>query len=119
MTGTVGHNGRWLRRRASEIPSGVAVLAAGSMLAALGLSACGPDVAAAKTVVRNPRAAVLELSGGGTRTATEGMTVPKGATVRTAAGGSASLVAAKRTVLLGSATAVTVVDGERETLRQG
>ena len=120
MTGTVGQAGRrWLRRRTSEVPSGVAVLAAGSMLAGLALSACGPDVAAASTVLRSPRAAVVQLAGGQTRPATEGMTVPKGATVRTAAGGSASLVAAKRTVLLGSATAVTVVDGEREQLRQG
>jgi hypothetical protein len=119
MTGRAGQGGRWLRRRASEIPSGVAVLAAGSMLSALALSACGPDVAAAKTIVRSPRAAVVELSGGGTREATDGMTVPKGATLRTAPGGSASLVAAKRTVLLGSDSAVTVVDGEREQLRQG
>src|SRR4051812_3799210 len=119
MTGRAGHNGRWLRRRTSEIPSGVAVLAAGSMLSALALSACGPDVAAAKTVVRSARLATIELSGGGSRQAVDGMTVPKGATVRTALGGSASLVAAKRTVLLGSETAVKVVDGEREQLRQG
>jgi hypothetical protein len=97
----------------------VAVLAAGSMLAALGLSACGPDVAKAATVLRGPRAATVELSDGSTRAATEGMTVPKGATVRTDPGGSAALVAAGRTVLLGSGTAVTVVDGEREQLRQG
>jgi hypothetical protein len=108
-----------VRRRTAEIPSGVAVLAAGSMLAALALSACGPDVAAADTILRSPRLATVELSGGGTKAAVEGMTVPKGATVRTAPGGSASLVAAKRTVLLGSDTAVTVVDGEREQLRQG
>lgn len=119
MTGRAGHFGRWLQGRTSEIPSGVAVLAAGSMLAALGLSACGPDVASAKTVVRSPRAATVVLSDGASRPATDGMTVPKGATVRTAPGGSASLVAARRTVLLGSETAVTVVDGSREQLRQG
>jgi hypothetical protein len=122
MTGKslhAGQTGRWLRRRTSEIPSGVAVLAAGSMLAALGLSACGPDVAAADTVLRSPRAATVELVSGESRPGVDGMTVPKGATVRTAAGGAASLVAARRTVLLGSATAVTVVDGEREQLRQG
>src|SRR3954471_13044823 len=119
MSRRAGQTGRWMRRRASAIPSGVAVLAAGSMLAALGLSACGPDVAAADTVLRSPRAATVELSGGGTRQATDGMTVPKGATLRTGPGGSASLVAARRTVLLGSETAVKVVDGEREQLRQG
>src|SRR3954462_6028340 len=111
MTGRAGHNGRWLRRRASEIHSGVAVLAAGSMLSALALSACGPDVAAAKTVVRSARDATIEMPGGNSRPAIDGMPVPKRAPLRTAPGGSASLVAAGRTVLLGSATAVTVVDG--------
>jgi hypothetical protein len=122
MTGKsfdAGQAGRWLRGRTSEIPSGVAVLAAGSMLAGLALSACGPDVASASTVLRSPRAATVELEGGESRPGTDGMAVPNGATVRTAPGGSASLVAAKRTVLLGSATAVTVTDGAREQLRQG
>ena len=96
-----------------------AVLAAGSMLAALGLSGCGSDAAEAKTVLRAARSASIELPDGSTRQAVDGMTVPNGATVRTAEGGSASLVAAGRSVLLGSATAVTVVDGEREQLRQG
>src|SRR5690348_4209868 len=101
MTGTSarsGHTGSFLasrlRRRASALPSGVAVLAAGSMLAALGLSACGPDVAGATTVLHSPRDATVELVGGESRPATDGMTVPKGATVRTGPGGSASLVAA-------------------------
>src|SRR3954469_289039 len=116
MTGKsvdVGQTGRSLGS------SGVAVLAAGSMLAALGLSACGPDVASATTVLRGPSAATVTLTGGAERAATEGMTVPKGATVHTEPGGSAALVAAGRTVLLGSQTAVTVVDGGREQLRQG
>jgi hypothetical protein len=59
------------------------------------------------------------VAAGGSGAATDGMTVPNGATVRTDPGGSAALVAAGRTVLLGSDTAVTVVDGEREQLRQG
>src|SRR3954469_6898195 len=116
MTGKsvdVGQTGRSLGS------SGIAVLAAGSMLAALGLSACGPDVASATTVLHGPRAATVLLAGGAERAASDGMTVPKGATVRTAAGGSAALVAAGPTVLLGSQTAVTVVDGGREQLRQG
>lgn len=113
MTGRVGHLGQ-----ARSLP-GIAVLAAGSLLAALGLSACGPDTASAKTVVRSARAATLELAGGQSKPATDGMTVPKGATLRTAPGGSAALVAAGRSVLLGSATAVSVVDGEREQLRSG
>jgi hypothetical protein len=99
--------------------SSIAVLAAGAMLAGLGLSACGPDTAHASTVLRAARAATVVLAGGATRTATEGMKVPKGATVRTDPGGSATLVAAGRTVLLGSQTAVTVVDGAREQLRSG
>lgn len=95
------------------------VLAAASLLAALGLSACGSNPAAAKTLVQSARAATLELADGGSKPATDGMTVPKGATLRTQPGGSAALVAAGRTVLLGSATAVTVVDGAREQLRAG
>ena len=45
--------------------------------------------------------------------------VPTGATVTTAPGGSASLTSVNRVVLLGSDTAVTVVDGSREELRRG
>jgi hypothetical protein len=115
MTGRAGQTGR-------PVGTGVtatAVLAAMSMLAAVGLSACSPGVAQAHTVLRAARAATVELANGASRPATVGMTVPKGATVRTAPGGSASLVAAGRTVLLGALTAVTVVDGEREQLRQG
>lgn len=119
MTGRAGQIGRQPGRRVTAVPSGVAILAAGSLLAALGLSACGPDAAHADTVLRAARAATVELADGGSRPASVGMIVPKGATVRTADGGSASLVAAGRTVLLGSASAVTVVDGQREQLRQG
>ncbi|MBK5308125.1 MAG: hypothetical protein JJD92_15675 [Frankiaceae bacterium] len=115
MTGRAGHLGR----PAGRGMTATAVLAAGSMLAALGLSACGPDVAKASTVLRAARSATVDLPNGSTRPATAGMTVPNGATVRTAEGGSATLVAAGRSVLLGSATAVTVVDGEREQLRRG
>jgi hypothetical protein len=115
MTGRAGQNGRPAGRGVTA----TAVLVAGAMLAGLGLSACGNDVRQASTVVRAARAATLELAGGASRPATVGMTVPRGATVRTAPGGSAALAAAGRTVLLGSATAVTVLDGAREQLRQG
>ena len=118
MTGIssrAGQTGRTADRRLTA----TAVLGAGSMLAALGLSACGPDTAHASTVLHRARAVTLELAGGGTRPVTDGMTVPKGATVRTAPGGSAALITAGRTVLLGSATAVTVSDGAREQLREG
>ncbi len=119
MGGMTGRVGRFGRPSAGRGGTATAALAAGGMLAALGLSACGPDPAKASTILRVARAATVELAAGGSRPAAEGMTVPKGATVRTAPGGSASLVSSGRTVLLGSATAVTVVDGETETLRAG
>ena len=116
MTGGPGQIGHALGRRSV---SSVAVLAAGSLLAAVGLAACGTDVAKADTVLRDPRGASVRLADGTTKPADEGMTVPKGATVETAPGGAASLVTAGRVVLLGADTAVTVVDGRRATLRKG
>lgn len=112
MTGGPGQIGRVV------LPAVAAVAAAG-LLAALGLAVRGSDPARADTVVRAAQAASVELADGTTRAATVGMTVPKGATVRTDPGGSASLVSSGRTVLLGSATALTVVDGRREQLRSG
>jgi len=116
MTGGVGQIGHLLGRRTY---SSVAVLAAGSLLAAVGLSACGVDSAKAATVVRDARAATLQLADGTTKAASDGTTVPKGAVVSTASGGSVSLVTAGRVVLLGSDTAVAVLDGRREELRKG
>lgn len=113
MTGTVGQNGR--RLRASAL---TAVATAGGLLA-VGLVSCGRDAAGADTVLRDARAVSLVLADGTARAAQDGMTVPRGATVTTAASGSGSLVTAGRSVLLGPRTAVTVVDGARERLRQG
>lgn len=112
MTGRVGQTGRWR----VTVP---AVLAATGLLAGLGLSACGTDVAQAATVLRDPRATTVQLSNGSAVPATDGATVPNGATVITAPGGSASLRTAGRTVLLGQSTTVTVLDGAREQLRKG
>jgi len=116
MTGGVGQIGHSPARRAF---TSVAVLAAGSLLASVGLSACGTDTAKAATVVRDARAATLQLADGSTRSVTDGTKVPRGAVVSTAPGGSASLVTAGRVVLLGSDTAVAVLDGRREQLRKG
>ena len=116
MTGGVGQIGHSLGRRGL---SSVAVLAAGSMLVTVGLSACGVDVAKASTVVQDARAATLHLADGTSSPVDDGTKVPKGATVSTAPGGSASLVTAGRVVLLGSDTAVRVQDGRREQLRKG
>lgn len=115
MTGRAGQAGR----RPSRLVTGTAVLAAGSLLGALGLSACGSSTAEAATYLRDARAATIQLPGGSQRPAADGMKVPSGATVRTALGGSASLDTAGRTVLLGQLTALTVLDGEREQLRAG
>jgi hypothetical protein len=116
MTGGVGQIGHALGRRGL---SSVAVLAAGSMLAAVALSACGVDVAKASTVVQDARAATLHLPDGTSAPVDDGTKVPKGATVSTAPGGSASLVTAGRVVLLGADSAVRVQDGRREQLRKG
>ena len=112
MTGRAGHPGR-------QGVAAAATFAALSLLAAVGLSACGTDVANADTVLQDPRAATVRLDDGTTRSASAGMKVPHGATVTTAAGGSAALVTAGRVVLLGSDTVVAVVDGRREQLRKG
>ena len=122
MTGGPGQIGHARVRRAPALGSwfgSVAVLAAGSLLASVGLSACGTDTAKAATVVRDARAATLRLADGTTKPAADGATVPKGAVVSTAPGGSVSLVTAGRVVLLGSDTAVAVLDGRREQLRRG
>jgi hypothetical protein len=96
-----------------------AVLTAAALLGAVGLSACGSSTAGAATYLRAARAAVLQLPDGSQRPAAVGMQVPKGATVRTALGGSAALDTAGRTLLIGQLSALTVVDGEREQLRAG
>lgn len=116
MTGTAGQTGRRSGGRGSAV---TAVAAAGSLLLAAGLVSCGRDAAGADTVLRDARSVSLVLADGSARPAHDGMTVPRGATVTTAADGSASLVTAGRTVLLGRQTAVTVLDGAREQLRQG
>jgi hypothetical protein len=116
MTGTAGQTGRRSGGRGGAV---TAVAAAGSLLLAAGLVSCGRDAAGADTVLRDVRSVSLVLADGSSRPAHDGMTVPRGATVTTAADGSASLVTAGRTVLLGRQTAVTVLDGAREQLRQG
>jgi hypothetical protein len=116
MTGRLGQIGHRLGRRSV---SAVAVVAAGSLLAAVALATSGVDVAKADTVLRNVRAATVQEPGGASRPGVDGMVVPLGATVTTAPGGSVSLVTAGRVVLLGSDTAVSVYDGSREQLRKG
>lgn len=115
MTGRAGQAGQPAGRGLAA----TAALAATALLATAVLAGCGSSAARASTVLQAARAATVELSDGSRQDAVVGMTVPAGATVHTAAGGSAALVAAGRTVLLGQATAVTVVDGEHERLRSG
>lgn len=99
--------------------TGTAVLAATALLGGVGLSACGSSAAGATTYLRDARAVTLQLPDGSQRPAADGTKVPRGATVRTALGGSAALETAGRTLLLGQLSALTVVDGEREQLRAG
>lgn len=115
MTGRAGQAGQ----PAGRAVAATAALAGSALLATAVLAGCGSSAARASTVLQAARAATVELADGSRRDAVVGMTVPAGATVHTASGGSASLVAAGRTVLLGQGTAVTVVDGEHERLRSG
>lgn len=125
MTGRVGQNGHPAAPAAARLPrasrglTASASLVAAGLLAAVGLSACGTDVAKADTVLGDPRAVTMKLADGSTSTPRSGTKVPKGATVLTATGGSATLSTAGRVVILGSDTAVTVIDGRREQLRRG
>ncbi|MEO6205003.1 MAG: hypothetical protein ABIO67_06440, partial [Mycobacteriales bacterium] len=124
MTGVLGHNGhpspilsrsnRW-----RDVLAGGAGLLALALLASVALSACGTDVAKAATFLSDPRATTLTLSDGSVSTPTGRTRVPSGATVTTAPGGSVSLTSVGRVVLLGSDSAVTVLDGSREELRRG
>ncbi len=109
---TAGQNGR-------AALSALAAVAALVLLAGVALTVRGSDPAREPTFVSQPRAVTLTLVDGQTSTPTGRTRVPAGATVRTAPGGSAVLTTADREVLLGSDTAVTVVDGERQRLGQG
>ena len=112
MTDRAGQNGR----TALSVLAAVAALV---LLAGVALTVRGSDPAREPTFVSQARAVTLTLPDGQTSTPSGRTRVPAGATVRTAAGGSAVLTTADREVLLGSDTAVTVVDGERQQLAQG
>ena len=96
----------------------VCVLLAGVLLTAVGVAALRSDTASADTVLARGADAVLVLRDGTTRDAVEGEKVPGGATVRAGRTG-ARLDTRDREVHLGADTAVTVVDGARQVLREG
>ena len=97
----------------------LAGLLAATLVAGLALVARGPDPARAATFLTDPRAVTLTLVDGTATNPTGRTRVPSGATVSTAPGGSVGLSTADRTLLLGSDTAVTVLDGTRERLVRG
>ncbi len=123
MTGTLGQNGHPgpLLPGADRGPAVVVLagLLAAMLVAGLLLVARGPDPARAATFLTDPRAATLTLADGTATTPTGRTRVPSGATVGTAPGGSVVLTTAGRTLLLGSDSAVTVLDGTRERLVRG
>ena len=94
------------------------VVLAGVLLTAVGVAALRSDTASADTVLGRGADAVLLLADGSTRDAVEGQKVPRGATVRAGRTG-ARLDTRDREVHLGAQTAVTVVDGARQVLREG
>src|SRR5687768_428346 len=101
-----------------------AVAALAGLLAVVLLSAVGvaafrtTSVAGADTVLVEGADATVTLADGTTRDGRLGERVPRGATVR--AGTTAVVLETReRRVHLGQATAVTVVDGARQELREG
>ncbi len=123
MTGRLGQNGRSrpVLPGADRGPALVvlAALLVASLVAGVLLVLRGADPARAATFLAAPRAVTLTLVDGSSTTPTTRTRVPAGATVATAPGGSVSLESANRVVLLGSDTAVTVLDGVRERLVRG
>lgn len=108
----------WTGQAGRRWGGGLAVVAALGLLAAVGLTACGPDAATADTVLTQAPGAVVRIAGGRVTPAREGMVVPRGATVVSGPDG-ALLTTLGRQTLLGASSEVTVLDGAREALRSG
>jgi hypothetical protein len=105
-------------RASTSLVVGTSVLAAAVLAAAVGVAALRSDTASADTVLTRGDGAVLELADGTSRPAVVGERVPRGATVRAGRTG-AELQTREREVWLGGATAVQVLDGARQQLRDG
>lgn len=109
---------------ASPAPASRAVVALAGLLALVLLTAVGvaalrtTSVADADTMLTAGADAVLELPDGTSRPALVGERVPPGSTLRAGTSG-AELTTRDRTVHLGQATTVTVVDGARQRLDAG
>lgn len=99
-----------------------AVLAAGLAVlttAAVTLVVRTGDPATADSYLGGVRNASVVLADGRTTAARDGQLVPSGATVRTGAGGAATIATAGRAVYLGALTTVQLVNGVHQELERG
>lgn len=104
-----------LRDPRAVLATGIAVL----VTAAVTLVLRTGDPATDDSFLGGVRDAALVLADGSTTAARDGQLVPPGATVRTGAGGAATIATAGRAVYLGARTTVQLVDGVHQELERG
>ena len=112
--GMLGQDGRPDAGWVAAVSASLALV----LLSGVAVAVLQGGTASADTVLARGAGAVLELPDGTERPAVEGETVPRGATLRAGVTG-ARLDTRDREVHLGGATAVTVVDGASQELREG
>jgi hypothetical protein len=103
-------------------PGRRALLAAGALVAGVALTGCGESVASATTTLTGliPGGAVAVVHSNGQRVAgVDGLRLHRGDVVRTGPGARAVLVTRSRRVYEGAESAVQIVDGAAQSLRQG
>src|SRR4051812_37297155 len=103
-------------------PGRRALLAAGALVAGVALTGCGESVAAATTtltgLVRGGAVAVVHANGQQVA-GVDGLRLHRGDVVRTGPGSRAVLVTRSRRVYEGADSAVQIIDGAAQSLRQG
>lgn len=104
-----GHRTGWTAVAAAAATLG------GSLL----LTGCSSSVAEATTTLENPAAVTVVHPDGAAVPGVDGLRLHTGDVVRTGSTGRAELVTRSRTVYVGSAAGVQVVDGARQVLRSG
>jgi hypothetical protein len=102
------------RAPVAALAVGAAVLSGGVLL-----TGCSTSAASAETVLRGTAGVTVVHTDGSTLAGRDDLRLRPGDVVRTGDGGRAELVTRERTVYLGSAAALQVLDGERQSLRHG
>src|SRR5438067_1742548 len=101
---------------------GRACLATATMVAVVSLTGCGESVASATTTLTGlipGRTVTVVHSSGAEIAGVDGLRLHRGDVVRTGPGARAILVTRSRRVYEGSDAAVQILDGARQSLRQG